>query len=111
MVNKAAFDALPQDLRDIVDTCCRAVNDAMLAEYTARNQQALDRLVREHDVQLRQLPDDVLLALRRASDKVLEETAAADPLARRALDSMRAFQAQAKSWHAVSEEAYYATRG
>ena len=82
----------------------------MLAEYTARNQQALDRLVREHDVQLRQLPDDVLLALRRASDKVLEEAAAADPLARRALDSMRAFQAQAKSWHAVSEEAYYATR-
>ncbi|MAL02863.1 MAG: ABC transporter substrate-binding protein [Arenimonas sp.] len=111
MVNKTAFDALPQDLRDIVDTCCRAVNDAMLAEYTARNQQALDRLVREHGVELRQLPDDVLLALRRASDKVLEETAAADPLARRALESMRAFQAQAKAWHAVSEEAYYATRG
>ncbi len=111
MVNKAAFDALPQDLRDIVDTCCRAVNDAMLAEYTARNQQALDRLVREHGVELRRLPDDVLLALRRASDKVLEEAAAADPMARRALESMRAFQAQAKAWHAVSEEAYYATRG
>ena len=45
----------------------------------------LDVLVREHGVELRQLPDDVLLALRRASDKVLEEAAAADPLARRAL--------------------------
>jgi TRAP-type mannitol/chloroaromatic compound transport system substrate-binding protein len=94
-----------------VDACCKAVNSTMLAEYTARNQQALDVLVREHGVELRQLPDDVLLALRRAADKVLEETAAADPLARRAYDSLRAFQAQAKAWHAVSEEAYYATRG
>jgi TRAP-type mannitol/chloroaromatic compound transport system substrate-binding protein len=111
MVNQAAFEALPADLKAIVETCCRAVNDAMLAEYTARNQQALDALVREHGVQLRQLPDDVLLALRKAADKVLEEVAAADPMARRALDSMRAFQAQAKAWHAVSEEAYYAVRG
>jgi TRAP-type mannitol/chloroaromatic compound transport system substrate-binding protein len=53
----------------------------------------------------------VLLALRRTSEKVLEEAAAADPMTRRALDSMRAFRAQAKAWHAVSEEAYFATRG
>lgn len=111
MVNQAAWETLPKDLQEIVALCCRAVNDAMLAEFTARNQQALDVLVREHGVQLRQLPDDVLLALRKASDKVLEEAAAADPLARKALESMRAFRAQAKAWHAVSEEAYYATRG
>jgi len=70
----------------------------------------LDSLVREHDVELRQLPADVLQALRRASEKVLEETASSDPLARRAYDSMRAFAAQAKAWHAVSEESYYANR-
>ena len=111
MVNKTAFDALADDLKAIVEACCRAVNDSMLAEYTARNQQALDALVREHGVELRQLPDDVLVALRRAADEVLEEAAGADPIARKALDSMRAFRAQAKAWHAVSEEAYYATRG
>lgn len=111
MVNQAALDALPQDLRDIVALCCRAMNEAMLAEYTARNQQALDTLVREHGVELRQLPADVLLALRKASEKVLAEAAAADPLARRALDSMRQFRAQAKAWHAVSEASYYANRG
>src|SRR5690606_34618840 len=110
MVNRAAWAALPQDLKDIVDACCRAVNDSMLAEYTARNQQALDALVREHGVELRQLPDDVMAALRRASQDVLEEVAAADPLAKRVLESMRAFEAQAQAWHAVSEVAYYATR-
>jgi len=111
MVNKDAFESLPEDLKVVVDVCCRAVNDAMLAEYTARNQQALDTLVREHEVELRQLPPDVLQALRRASEKVLEETAASDPLARRAYDSMRVFAAQAKAWHAVSEVSFYTNRG
>jgi TRAP-type mannitol/chloroaromatic compound transport system substrate-binding protein len=110
MVSLAAWKTLPADLQAIVETCCRAVNDSMLAEYTARNQQALDALVNEHGVELRQLPDDVMVALRRAAADVLEELAAADPLARRALESMKAFRARAKAWHAVSEEAYYATR-
>lgn len=110
MVNKAAFDALPEDLRHIVETCCRAVNDLMLAEYTARNQQALDQLVREHGVQLRRLPDDVIAALKRASEESLEAMAAADPFVRKVYDSQRAFRAQAQAWHAISEEAYYAAR-
>jgi TRAP-type mannitol/chloroaromatic compound transport system substrate-binding protein len=111
IVNAQAFAALPADLQAIVETCCRAANDATLATFTARNQQALDVLVREHRVELRQLPDDVLMALRRAADTVLEDLAAADPLARRAYDSMRAFMARTRAWHAVSEEAWYNGRG
>jgi TRAP-type mannitol/chloroaromatic compound transport system substrate-binding protein len=111
IVNAPAFAALPADLQAIVETCCRAANDATLAEFTARNAQALDVLVREHRVELRQLPDDVLLALRRAADDVLEELAAADPLAQRAYDSMRKFMARTRAWHAVSEEAWYNGRG
>lgn len=108
--HKPAYDALPDDLKAIIDACCAAVNDEMLAEYTARNQQALDSLVREHGVQLRRLPDDVLVALRRAADAVLEELAASDPFARKAYDSMRAFRAQAQAWHSVSEEAFFQAR-
>ena len=110
-VNQAAWDSLPADLQAIVDACCRATNDTMLADFTRHNQDALDLLVREHGVELRQLPDDVLLALRRAADRVLDELAASDVHARRALDSMRAFQAKSRAWHAVSEAAYYAARG
>jgi TRAP-type mannitol/chloroaromatic compound transport system substrate-binding protein len=110
IVHKPAFDALPEDLKAIVEACCAAENDAMLAEYTARNQQALDTLIREHGVQLRRLPDDVLAALRRAAEAVLEELAAGDPFARRAYDSMRAFRAQAQAWHTVSEEAFFQAR-
>lgn len=82
----------------------------MLAEYTARNQQALDNLVREHGTQLRRLPDDVLGALKRAADDVLDNLANSDPFARKVWNSIRAFRAQAQAWHSVSEEAYYQAR-
>ena len=110
-VNAAAWAALPPDPQAIVETCCRAANDAVAAEYAARNAQALDALVREHGADLRQLPDDVLAALRHASDTVLDELAARDPLARRALESMRAFRAGARAWTAVSDDAYAGARG
>ena len=82
----------------------------MLAEYTARNQQALDVLVREHGAELRRLPDDVLVAFKRAAEQVLEEVAASDPTARKAYDALRAYRAQAQAWHSISEEAYYQAR-
>ncbi len=111
MINQAAFDALPDDLKAIVDACCRAVNDSMLAEYTARNQQAMAQLIDEHGVQFRPLPDDVLAALRQATEQVLDEIAARDPFARRVYDSLRGYRERVGAWHRVSEVAFYATRG
>jgi len=110
MVNKPAFDALPDDLKQIVESCCQAVNGQMLAEYTARNQQALETLQKEHGVQFLPLPGDVLAALRLAAQHVLDEAGAADPFSARVLASVRDFQARAKAWHAISEEAFYAAR-
>jgi TRAP-type mannitol/chloroaromatic compound transport system substrate-binding protein len=110
MVNQRAFDALPADLQAVVETCCAAVNDLMLADYTAQNQRALKTLVEAHGVILRRLPDEVLDALQVASDEVLEASAARDPLARRILDSVRRFEAQVREWHRVSEQAIYAMR-
>lgn len=110
MVNRTAFEALPDDLRQIVASCCETVNAQMLAEYTARNQQALATLEKEHGVQFLPLPADVLAALKEAARQVLEEAAAADAFTRKVYDSMRAFQSGAKVWHVVSEEAFYAAR-
>jgi TRAP-type mannitol/chloroaromatic compound transport system substrate-binding protein len=110
MVNKTAFDALPADLKAIVDACCRAVNDSMLAEYTARNPQALRQLIDEHGVQFRPLPAEVLAALRQATQDVLRETAARDPFAARVLASIEAFRRDVGTWHRMSEVAFYATR-
>ena len=82
----------------------------MLAEYTARNQQALEQLVNQHGVQFKPLPADVLDALRAATDEVLAEITARDPFARRVHESLMAFRKQAGAWHRLSEVAFYSTR-
>lgn len=110
MVNKTAFDALPKDLQQIVESSCQAVNAQMLAEYTVRNQQAFATLQQEHGVQFLPLPADVLAALKSAAQQVLEEAAAADAFTRKVYDSVRAFRESSKVWHAISEEAFYSAR-
>lgn len=110
MVNKEAYENLPEDLQAIVAQCCEAVNVQMLAEYTARNQQALEKLKQEPNVQFLPLPDDVISALKTASQAVLAEVAVSDAMAKKVYDSLQKFQAGAKAWHEVSEVAFYNAR-
>jgi TRAP-type mannitol/chloroaromatic compound transport system substrate-binding protein len=110
IVNRQAWEALPEDLKETVTLACRATNDTILAEFTARNHEALSVLVNEHHVQLREFPADVLSRLRTLSQEVLDETAARDPLFRRILTSYRAFEQQAAGWMKISEQAYLNAR-
>lgn len=109
IVNKEAYDSLPPDLRAILVTATRAVNQDTLDEFTARNNAALTTLVREHNVQLRRLPDDVLARLREGSEAVLEGVAT-DEISRRILDSYRTFHDEVQAYHAISEQAYINAR-
>jgi TRAP-type mannitol/chloroaromatic compound transport system substrate-binding protein len=110
IVNKDALASLPDDLQAIVETAARAVNQDMLDEYTARNNEALISLVETHGVQLRKLPDEVIGELRSISAEMLEELADDSDLSRRIAESVKAFQRQATAYHAISEEAYYQAR-
>ena len=63
-VNKKALEALPKDLQSIVINAIKVANQDMLADFTARNNQALQTLVKDHKVDLRAFPDDVLKKLK-----------------------------------------------
>ena len=110
IVNQRAFEALPEDLRKIVLLACQATNDRMLAEFTARNHEALATLVNEHAVELRAFPPDVLARLKSIWREVAAETAARDPMFARVLASCDAFMTGSSNWMKISEEAYLATR-
>jgi len=110
IVNKRAFESLPDDLQAIVTHAARAANQDMLDLYTATNNAALETLVNDHGVQLRRLPDDVLNKLRRITEQVFIEQAAQDPVFNKVWQSYKTFQAKADAWHKVSEQVYYQVR-
>ena len=110
IINKDAYEALPPDLQAIVTAAARAANQMMLDEFTARNNAALRELVEKHGVQLRQLPDDVMQALYRASEQTMQELVASDPLAARIHASFRAFYEGVRAYHHISEQAYINAR-
>ena len=110
IVNKDSFEALPADLQAMVTVAARAANQDMLDEFTARNNAALQDLVKNHGVQLRRLPDDVLQALYRGSEKTMRELVAADPMAARVYESYKSFYDGAREYHHISEQAYINAR-
>ena len=110
LVNQQAWESLPPDLQQIVTVAARAANQDMLDQYTALNNAALHTLVDEHDVQLRQLPDDVLRQLRVLSDEVIAEWVAADPLVAEIYDSWSSFRDNVSEYHHISEQAFLRAR-
>ena len=82
----------------------------MMADYTWGNAVALEQIKADPDVELRQLPDDVLRLLRQHSEEVIEEMAAEDEWARRIKMSFDEFQRVAVPYHEISELAYMNAR-
>jgi TRAP-type mannitol/chloroaromatic compound transport system substrate-binding protein len=82
----------------------------MLDEFTARNNAALEDLVKNHGAQLRRLPDDVLLALYRGSETVMQKLVAEDPMAAKVHASYQNFYEGVRAYHHISEQAYINAR-
>jgi TRAP-type mannitol/chloroaromatic compound transport system substrate-binding protein len=110
IINQQAWDSLPADLQQVVSVAARAANQDMLDEYTALNNQALQDLIDNHGVQLRKLPDEVLVKLRQISADVVAEMAAADPQVDEVYQSFRAFLRNVTQYHRISEQAYLEAR-
>ena len=106
-VNKAQYDALPKDLRQIVEAAALAENDVMLAEFNSRSGPALQTLVRTHGVQLRQMPRDVLLAIGEESGKLMEETIeGGDAITKKIGRSFLKARSEALAWTRIADQAY-----
>ena len=110
IVNKKAFESLPKDLQAILRTASRAVNQDMLDEYTARNNQALESLVKIHGIKLKKLPEDVLKRFKEITDELLEELTIKDPLSKEIHQSQKDFQVNVSKYHRISEKAVYEMR-
>jgi TRAP-type mannitol/chloroaromatic compound transport system substrate-binding protein len=110
IINKEAFETLPDDLKAIIKYAAKSANQEMLDEYTARNNRALTELIEKHDVDLRKLPDSVLIELKKITDEVMEDFIEDDPMAQKVYKSYTEFKEQVINYHRISEKAYIDTR-
>ncbi len=104
--NLGVWNSLSAADKAIVEAATEAEADTMLAEFNARNGDALATLVNEHGVQVRRFSDELYQAFATNAEAVLSETAQADDMTRRVYDSFIAFRRKAIAWNALADGAY-----
>ena len=88
----------------------QAVNNDLLAEYTAKNNNAKAELLDVHEVELRPLPADVLRELYKISNEVIAEIPGDEELAKRIYDSYVNYRDAVVAYQDIAERAYVNAR-
>ncbi|WP_439109191.1 TRAP transporter substrate-binding protein [Lentibacter sp.] len=72
-VNSAAFEELPDDLKQVVSLACESLYNPVWTEYTTKHAAALQKLVADEGVQVKMFPEDVITAMGKAAAEVIDE--------------------------------------
>jgi len=107
--NKKAYDALPLELKQILDHATAATWAGAIPEWESKNAIASARLRNEYRgrVEISVLPASVLLDLKKVSGEVVRLESERSPMARRVYDSFSKFQSRVGDWGQISEGAYH----
>ena len=107
--NKKAYDALPVDLRRMLDHAAAAMQVYGLTAFHAHNAIALERLKTEFKgkVEVLALPVPVLRDLKKLAAEVVREESEKTPMARKVHASFTKFQALVGPWDHIAEGAYH----
>jgi TRAP-type mannitol/chloroaromatic compound transport system substrate-binding protein len=106
--NKKAYEALPADLRRVLDHATASTQIYGRSEYEAKNAVALEKLKAEFKdkVEILQLPAAVLRDLKKLAAQVVKQESEKSSMATKVYTSYTKFQAQHTGWSRVSEGAY-----
>ena len=105
-VIRKAFDALPKTYQDALKTACGDTLCERLAAYDAANPLAMERLVRQHGVTLREFSGEIMEAAWKEANAYLEEQADDDAGFKKVYDNWKQFRANVFPYFAGNELAY-----
>ena len=86
--NASFWGSLSETDQALISACAQAENDNIMSEYNAKNGAALERLVNDQGVVVREFNDEVYEAFGRGSSEVYAEVVEHSSLARRVHESM-----------------------
>ena len=104
-VNRDAYNALPTQYQEALQTAAAEADLHMLAQYDHKNPAALDRLLDEGTT-LRRFPDDVMTRAQEVTTQLLEDNAQESDQYREIYDAYREAREDAYRWFGTAEMAY-----
>ncbi len=111
MINAAAWQKLPVDLKRIVETAAAANSDWIYSSMEYHNSQALQELKAKHNVEVLEFPADVMAELKSLTEVTLNEEAENDPKFKHVYGAYRQFQNSYEEWAEMTEAAYERSKG
>lgn len=109
-INKDKFEALPEDLKTMIQIAAKEVSFDMLSESFYRNVMAWEEMREKGDIQIRSFPKDVLDAFRKANDELLIQATEKSPLVKEVIESQQTFLNKAKHWSKITDADYLQLR-
>ena len=104
------WERLDDTTKEIITIASKAVNMEVLSFFQAVNDSSYQKLINEHGVQMRQLPDDVMNALGQRAGEVCSSIAAEDPVSQALFSHIVEFRSSILRWTNTSEKEYMRVR-
>lgn len=107
--NRKAYDALPAELRHILDYAAASAHTIGLVEYDTKNAIALQRLRTEFKakVEILPFPAELMKDLKKIALELNREESERSPGAKKVYASYQKFEAAITDWATLSEQAYH----
>ena len=107
IINKRLYDGLSKSLQSILDAAAYKLNAWVLAEFEAKNNEYLQKIISESDVEIRQLSQDVLESLFDVREKMISDLVAENADSKKVYASYSKFQKDITAWSKHSEGFYH----
>jgi TRAP-type mannitol/chloroaromatic compound transport system substrate-binding protein len=109
-INKRKWDGLSREHREILRSVARDTYLWSIGEFTWRNAEFLGILKRDHNIEIRPYPDDVLKAAAKISRDIWAEAGSTDALGRRIYENWLTAFRQMRPWMEDVESRYVSLR-
>ena len=104
------WEKLDDATKELITVASKAVNMEVLSMFQAINDSAYQKLINEHAVQMRQLPDPVMNALGQRAGEVCSAIAAEDSVSQALFSHIVEFRSSILRWTNTSEKEYMRVR-
>jgi TRAP-type mannitol/chloroaromatic compound transport system substrate-binding protein len=110
LINPGAWETLSPSFQAILATAVDQFNHQLLIHNLNRSSVAIDTLINQHQVQVRQFPEPLLLRLESLTGEILREKGSQDPMIEAIVSSLIAFRTRLTPWSRTSLFGYLDTR-